>query len=83
MILLTNAEHLNPGAIHSHDPSSCCSRTEEAGGRTCRRCTGPSPKEAALDFLHQMQAGKLDRDKLGEEFGLFLTDERVKAAARG
>ena len=28
-----------------------------------------------------MQAGKVDRDKLGEEFGLFLTDERLQAAA--
>ncbi len=23
---------------------------------------GPSPKDAALDFLHQMQAGKVDRE---------------------
>ena len=28
-----------------------------------------------------MQAGKLDRDKLGEEFALFVTDERLQAAA--
>ena len=42
------------------------------------KVSGPTPKEAALDFLHQMQAGKLDRDKLGEEFGLFVTDLRLQ-----
>jgi D-alanyl-D-alanine carboxypeptidase len=42
---------------------------------------GPSPTQAALDFLHQMQAGKVNRDNLGEEFGLFLTSERLQAAA--
>ncbi len=40
-----------------------------------------SPKEAALDFLHQMQSGELNREKLGEEFSVFLTQDRVKAAA--
>jgi ABC-type glycerol-3-phosphate transport system substrate-binding protein len=34
---------------------------------------GPSPKEVALAFFHQMQEGKVDRDKLGEEFSLYLT----------
>ncbi len=28
-----------------------------------------------------MQSGKVDRHRLGEEFGAFLTDERVRAAA--
>jgi hypothetical protein len=42
---------------------------------------GPPPKEAALAFFREMQAGKVDRDRLGEEFGLFLTDERLRAAA--
>jgi D-alanyl-D-alanine carboxypeptidase len=45
------------------------------------KVSGPPAKEAALDFLHQMQAGKLDRDKLGEEFSLFVSDERLQAAA--
>jgi D-alanyl-D-alanine carboxypeptidase len=81
VILLTNSEHLNPGAIHAtilrlllHDL-----KKPEAPG--VPKVHGPSPKEAALDFLHQMQAGKLDRDKLGEEFSVFLSEDRVKAAA--
>ncbi len=42
---------------------------------------GPPAKEAALDFFHQMQAGKLDRSKLAEEFSVYLTDERIEKAA--
>jgi D-alanyl-D-alanine carboxypeptidase len=42
---------------------------------------GPRAREAALDFLHQMQAGKLDRGNLGEEFSAYLTDDRVRSAA--
>jgi D-alanyl-D-alanine carboxypeptidase len=45
------------------------------------KVAGPSAKEAALDFFHQMQAGELDRSKLGEEFSVYLTDEKVKSAA--
>ncbi len=42
---------------------------------------GPPAKVAALDFFHQMQAGKLDRTRLGEEFSIYLTDERIEKAA--
>ena len=41
----------------------------------------PEPKEVVLEFLKQMQAGNVDRSKLGEEFNFYLTDERVKAAS--
>jgi D-alanyl-D-alanine carboxypeptidase len=42
---------------------------------------GPPAKDVALDFFHQMQSGKLDRSKLGEEFSVYLTDDRINAAA--
>jgi D-alanyl-D-alanine carboxypeptidase len=42
---------------------------------------GPPAREVALAFFHQMQAGELDRSRIGEEFSVYLTDERVKAAA--
>jgi CubicO group peptidase (beta-lactamase class C family) len=45
------------------------------------KVAGASAKDAALEFFHQMQAGKLDRSKLGEEFSIYLTDERIQEAA--
>lgn len=81
VILLTNSEHLNPGAIHSTILRLLLADQKKPEAPGVPKVDGPSPKEAALAFLHQMQAGKLDRDKLGEEFCAFLSDDRVKAAA--
>jgi CubicO group peptidase (beta-lactamase class C family) len=42
---------------------------------------GPLPTEVAVDLLHQMQAGTIDRSMLSDEFSLFMTDERLQRAA--
>src|SRR5262249_36769285 len=81
VVLLTNSEHLNSGAIHSTILPLRVKDQKQPVATDVPKVQGPSPKEAALDFLHQMQSGKLNREKLGEEFSVFLTDERVKAAA--
>jgi D-alanyl-D-alanine carboxypeptidase len=77
VILLTNSEHLNPGRMHQ---TILHLLLQDLGKPGVPKVHGPSPKEAALDFLHQMQAGQVKRDQLGEEFSLFLTAERLKAA---
>jgi CubicO group peptidase (beta-lactamase class C family)/dienelactone hydrolase len=81
VILLTNCEHLAPGSLHSTILRLLLEAPEKGEAPAVPKVNGPSPKDAALDFLHQMQAGKVDRAKLGEEFGVFLSDERVRAAA--
>ncbi len=81
VILLTNTEHLPADSLHSTILRLLLEDQKKQGPPNVPKVNGPAPKEAALDFLHQMQAGKLDRDKLGEEFGLFLTDPRLQAAA--
>jgi CubicO group peptidase (beta-lactamase class C family)/dienelactone hydrolase len=81
VVLLTNSEHLNPDAIHSTVLQLLIKDQKPSAAMDVPKVRGLSPKEAALDFLHQMQAGKLDRQNLGEEFSAFLTDERVRAAA--
>ena len=81
MILLTNTEHLPADSLHSTILRLLLDDQKKQGPPDVPKVNGPPPKEAALDFLHQMQAGKVDRDKLGEEFGLFVTDERLQAAA--
>ena len=81
VILLTNSEHLNPGAIHGTILRLLIHDLKKPDTPAVPKIDGPPPKAAALDFLHQMQAGKVDRARLGEEFGVFLSDERIKAAA--
>jgi CubicO group peptidase (beta-lactamase class C family) len=81
VVLLTNSEHLNPGTIHSTILQLLVKDQKPPVVTDVPKVQGPSPKEAALDFLHQMQSGKLDRQNLGKEFREFLTDQRLQAAA--
>ena len=81
VILLTNTEHIPADSLHSTILRLLLEDQKKQGPPNVPKVNGPPPKEAALEFLHQMQAGKLDRDKLGEEFGLFVTDLRLQAAA--
>jgi D-alanyl-D-alanine carboxypeptidase len=81
VIILTNTEHLPVDSLYSTILRLLLDDHKKEGSPHVPKVNGPSPKEAALDFLHQMQAGKVDRHKLGEEFGLFVTDERLQAAA--
>jgi CubicO group peptidase (beta-lactamase class C family) len=81
VILLTNSEHLDPGSLHRTVLSLLLKDQVAKLAPEVPKVRGPSPKEVALDFLHQMQAGEVDRSKLGEEFSIYLSDERVRSAA--
>jgi CubicO group peptidase (beta-lactamase class C family) len=81
VVLLANCEHLDPGAIHSTILELLLKDQKRPVATGVPKVQGPSPKEAALDFLHQMPSGRLNRQTLSEEFSAFLTDERLKAAA--
>ena len=79
VILLTNAEPLDPALIHGPSSGLLLKDVKKPEVPTSPESeTGPR-NEAALDFLHQMQAGTVDRDKLGEEFAAYLSDERREA----
>ena len=81
VILLTNTEHLPAESLHSTVLKLLIEDDKKGGTPHVPRVKGPSPIEAALALFHQMQTGTVDRDRLGDEFGLFLTDDRFKAAA--
>jgi CubicO group peptidase (beta-lactamase class C family) len=81
VILLTNSEHLDPRAVHQTILSLLLKDQTDKEAPEVPKVHGPSAKEAALDFFHQMQEGKVDRSKLGEEFSIYLSDERLKSAA--
>jgi D-alanyl-D-alanine carboxypeptidase len=81
VILLTNTEHLPADSLHSTVLRLLLEDQKEQRTSDVPKVQGASHEGAALDFLHQMQAGNVDRDKIGEEFGLFLTDERLREAA--
>jgi D-alanyl-D-alanine carboxypeptidase len=78
LVLLINDEQPEPGLTQA----IVALLPRPAPTSDVPKVAGPSAKEAALDFFHQMQAGHLDRGGLGEEFSAYLTDDRVEGAAR-
>jgi D-alanyl-D-alanine carboxypeptidase len=81
VILLSNCEHLDASPIHATILKLLIEDQKAPGAPEVPSIHGPSPKDTALDFLHQMQAGQVKLEQLGEEFSVFLTDDRIKAAA--
>ena len=81
VIVLTNNEHIAPDALQSTILTLLLADLKKHGNAHVPKVNGASPEDAALGFLHQMQSGKVDRSKLGDEFAVFLTDERLAAAA--
>jgi D-alanyl-D-alanine carboxypeptidase len=47
------------------------------------RVVGPAPGERASGLFTALQAGKLDRSGLGDEYSAFVTDAKLRAASRG
>ncbi len=81
VILLTNCEHLDPASLHRTVLNLLLKDQTDKEAPEVPKVRGPSAKDVALDFFHQMQAGKVERTKLGEEFSIYLSDERLRSAA--
>jgi CubicO group peptidase (beta-lactamase class C family) len=77
VVLLTNGDYVDAGALHG-EILGLLLKEQDA---EIPRVQGPPPKDAALELLRQMQAGVINRDKLGADFNDYLRDDRVKAAA--
>ncbi|HJZ91840.1 MAG TPA: serine hydrolase domain-containing protein [Gemmataceae bacterium] len=77
VILMTNCEHLDAGAI-PREIMGLLLKAQDEG--SVPKVSGPAPKEAALDLLHQFQAGEVKRAALGEEFSHYLNADRLRAA---
>lgn len=78
LVVMANAEHLDAGDIYEALLELLLQA--EAAAPDVPKVRGPGPKEAALDLLHQLQAGAVKRDNLGEEYSLYLTADRVRGA---
>jgi D-alanyl-D-alanine carboxypeptidase len=42
---------------------------------------GPDAGQAAMNFFRRLQAGRIDRSQLGDEFSRFLSEEKVRGAS--
>ncbi|MFO0810073.1 MAG: serine hydrolase domain-containing protein [Gemmataceae bacterium] len=80
VVLLSNAENVDAGALHRR-VFGLVLKEQESREQTVPVVKGPPAKDAAIELFKQMQAGTVDAAKLGEEFALFMSPERVKASA--
>jgi CubicO group peptidase (beta-lactamase class C family) len=79
IVMLVNAEHIDAGALFRELLGLLLK--DAAGQPDVPKVKGPPPVEVARELFKQMQAGAVDRGKLGEEFNLYMTDDRLRAAA--
>ncbi|MFO0958782.1 MAG: serine hydrolase domain-containing protein [Isosphaeraceae bacterium] len=78
VVVLSNGEGVEAAEIYKALLALLLQNEKSAGPP---KVDGPKPEDAAKEFFRQMQAGRVDRSKLGEEFSAYLTYERLAAAA--
>jgi CubicO group peptidase (beta-lactamase class C family) len=79
VVVLANTDHVSPSKLQTELVGLVLKDQSEREGPAVPKIHGPPAKEAAIDFLHQMQSGSVERAKLGDEFNWYLNDERVRA----
>lgn len=76
VVMLANADHVDGGTLHGELLSLVID-----AGRPIPKIAGDGPREVAQALFKQMQAGTIDRRRLGEAFSRHLGDERLREAA--
>jgi CubicO group peptidase (beta-lactamase class C family) len=78
VVLLANTDYVSPASLYAMILNLLIKDQATHEAPAIPVIHGPKAKEAALDFLHQMQSGSVSRSNLGEEFSWYLNDDRVK-----
>jgi CubicO group peptidase (beta-lactamase class C family) len=77
VVVLANSDVVDSSAV-AHTVLSLLVKREDGPNVAVPKIDGPTAKDAVRGMLNQLAKGEVDRSKLGEEFSLYLTDERVK-----
>jgi D-alanyl-D-alanine carboxypeptidase len=80
VVLMTNVDHLDAGALQS-ELLKLVIQSQTGAVSPTPKIKGPAAKEVALSLLHQLQAGEVKRDALGDDYSEYLTPERIKGAS--
>jgi D-alanyl-D-alanine carboxypeptidase len=81
VVVLSNTEHVSTVPLRTELLKLLVRDIETDDAPAVPKIAGPDAKTVVLEFLKQMQAGQIDRSRLGEEFNHYLSAERVAAAA--
>jgi CubicO group peptidase (beta-lactamase class C family) len=78
LVVLSNTDHVSAARLRADLFQLFLRDVQRRDAPAVPKVDGPPAKEAVLDFLRQLTEGKVDRGRLGEEFSVYLTDERVR-----
>jgi CubicO group peptidase (beta-lactamase class C family) len=79
LVVLSNTEHVSAARLRGDLFRLLLKDIEAQEAPPVPKVAGVGPKEAVVGLIKEMADGKVDRTKLGEEYSIYLTDERVKA----
>ncbi len=79
VVVLSNTEHVSTAKLRGELFKLLLKDIEAQDAPPVPKVAGVGPKEAVLGLIKELADGKVDRTKLGEEYSVYLTDERVKA----
>jgi D-alanyl-D-alanine carboxypeptidase len=79
VVLLSNAEQLDTDDMQMA-LLNLVRNSQPPPGRDVPKISGPPAKDVALDLFHQLQAGEVKRETLGDDYNQYLTPERVRGA---
>lgn len=79
LVVLSNSEHVSTVALRNQLLELVIQDITAKEAPPVPKIAGPDAKEVIRRFFAELQAGRIDRTLLGEEFSHFMTDERVKS----
>jgi len=82
LVILSNTEHISATPLRTEIFNLLIKDIAEKESPAVPVVHGPQPKDVVLGFFKQLQAGSVDRSKLGEEFSYYLTDDRIRSASQ-
>jgi D-alanyl-D-alanine carboxypeptidase len=81
IVVLSNTEHISAAPLRADLLNLLMKEISAKEAPEVPAVAGPTAKQVVIDFFKQMQAGRVDRSLLGEEFRHFLTDDKIQSAA--
>jgi CubicO group peptidase (beta-lactamase class C family) len=82
LVVLSNTEHISATPVRMELLKLLLKDIADKDSPEVPVVAGPQPSEVVLTFLKQLQAGRVDRTTLGDEFSYYLSDERLRSASQ-
>jgi hypothetical protein len=83
LVVLSNSEHVSSVPLRTMLLDLVLKDIAAQEAPAALQVAGPEPRELIRRFFTDLQAGRLDRSQLSEEFNVYMSEERVKSGSSG